>query len=174
MHTKSNIYLVDWGSATLQQIAPYEGTVHYASVSILQQLTQGLDCVKVSPADDLESLVVSFFCIRHLDAHRQLQNVDRLQLPVTVLQWWRQIWMTRPQWQLALGAARAANYGTLADRLQTLLEYTFMVLVGHTYVPYPTYRYAHVIYCSSRLVCCSLNMQDTFVRQLWLRSDKFV
>jgi len=122
MHTKSDIYLVDWGSATLQQMAPYEGTVHYASVSVLQQLTQGLDCVKVIPADDLESLVVSFFCVRHPDAHSQLQNVDRLQVPVTVLQWWRQIWMARPQWQLALKAARAADYNTLADGLQILLE----------------------------------------------------
>ena len=122
MHTTSDIYLVDWGSATLQQIAPYEGTIHYASVSALQQLTQGLDFVKVTPADDLESLVVSFFCIRHADAHSQLQNVDRLQLPVTVLQWWRQNWMTCPRWQLTLGAARAANYDSLADRLQTLLE----------------------------------------------------
>ncbi len=122
IHTKSDIYLVDWGSATLQQIAQYEGTIHYASVSVLQQLTQGLDCVKVTPADDLESLVVSFFCIRHPDAHSQLQNVDRLQLPVTVLQWWRQTWMTRPRWQLASGAARAADHDTLADRLQTLLE----------------------------------------------------
>ena len=40
MHTQSQIYLVDWGSATLQQNAPYEGTLHYASVGVLQQLTQ--------------------------------------------------------------------------------------------------------------------------------------
>jgi len=120
MHTKSDIYLVDWGSATLQQIAPYEGTIHYASVRVLQQLTQDFDCVKVSPADDLESLVASIFCISHPDAHSQLQKVDRL--PVAVLQWWTQAWMTRSQWQLALGAARAANYDTVADCLQALLE----------------------------------------------------
>ena len=122
MHTESDIYLVDWGCATLQQTAPYEGTVHYASFSVLQQLAQDPYCVKVNPADDLESLVVSCFCIRHPDAHSQLQNVDRLQLPVAVLQWWRQVWKTRPQWQLASGAARAADYDTLADCLQTLLE----------------------------------------------------
>ncbi len=122
MHTKSDIYLVDWGSAAQQQIAPYEGTVHYASVSVLHQLTQGLDCVRITPADDLESLVVSFFCIRHPDAHTHLQNVDRLQLPVAVLQWWRQTWMIRPQWQLALEAARAADYDTSADRLRAMLE----------------------------------------------------
>jgi len=120
MHTKSDIYLVDWGSATLQQIAPYEGTIHYASVRVLQQLTQDFDYVKVSPADDLESLVASIFCISHPDAHSQLQKVDRL--PVAVLQWWTQAWMTRSQWQLALGAARAANYDTVADCLQALLE----------------------------------------------------
>jgi len=120
MHTKSDIYLVDWGSATLQQIAPYEGTIHYASVRVLQQLTQDFACVKVSPADDLESLVASIFCISHPDAHSQLQKVDRL--PVAVLQWWTQAWMTRSQWQLALGAARAANYDTVADCLQALLE----------------------------------------------------
>ncbi len=120
MHTKSDIYLVDWGSATLQQIAPYEGTIHYASVRVLQQLTQDFDYVKVSPADDLKSLVASIFCISHPDAHSQLQKVDRL--PVAVLQWWTQAWMTRSQWQLALGAARAANYDTVADCLQALLE----------------------------------------------------
>ena len=120
MHTKSDIYLVDWGSATLQQTAPYEGTIHYASVKVLQQLIQDFACVKVSPADDLESLVASIFCISPPDAHSQLQRVDRL--PVAVLQWWTQTWMTRPQWQLALGAARAANYDTVADCLQALLE----------------------------------------------------
>lgn len=120
LHTKSNIYLVDWGSATLQQIAPYEGTVHYASVRVLQQLIEDSDYVKVSPADDLESLVASIFCISHPDAHSQLQKVDRL--PVEVLQWWTQAWMTRPQWQLALGAARAAKYDIVADCLQKMLE----------------------------------------------------
>ena len=42
MYTQSTIYLVDWGNATLQQSALYEGTIHYASIRVLQQLTQGL------------------------------------------------------------------------------------------------------------------------------------
>ena len=73
MHNQSQIYLVDWGSATLQQNAPHEGTLHYASVGVLQQLTQNLDRVEVGPADDFESLVASMFCISHPDAHSQLQ-----------------------------------------------------------------------------------------------------
>ena len=34
LHTQSKIYLVDWGSATLQQSAPFEGTIHFASVEV--------------------------------------------------------------------------------------------------------------------------------------------
>ena len=120
MHTQSQIYLVDWGSATLQQNASHEGTLHYASVGVLQQLTQNLDKVVVGPADDLESLVASMFCISHPDAHSQLQKVKKLPMPV--MQWWTQIWKPRPQWQLALGAARAANHDSVGDCLLALLE----------------------------------------------------
>ena len=120
MHTQSQIFLVDWGSATLQQNAPYEGTLHYASVGVLQQLTQNLDRVEVGPADDLESLVASMFCISHPDAHSQLQKVKKL--PTPVMQWWTQTWKPRPQWQLALGAARAANHDSVGDCLLALLE----------------------------------------------------
>ncbi|KAL3153923.1 hypothetical protein ABBQ32_013486 [Trebouxia sp. C0010 RCD-2024] len=48
MHTQSQVFLVDWGSATLQQNPPYEDTIHYDC------LTRNLDSVKVGPADDLE------------------------------------------------------------------------------------------------------------------------
>ena len=120
MHTQSQVFLVDWGSATLQQNAPYEGTVHYASNGVLHQLTQNLDSVAVGPADDLESLVASMFCISHPDAHNQLQKVDKL--PIPVMQWWTQTWSPRPQWQLALRAARAADHDSVADFLLALLE----------------------------------------------------
>ena len=117
MHNQSQVFLVDWGSATLQQNALYEGTVHYASTGVLHQLTQNLDSVA---ADDLESLVATMFFIRHPDAHSQLQKVDKL--PILVMQWWTQTWSPRPQWQLALRAARAANHDSLADCLLALLE----------------------------------------------------
>ena len=120
MHTQSQVFLVDWGSATLQQNAPYEGTVHYASTRVLHQLTQNLDSVAVGPADDLESLVASMFCISHPDAHSQLQKVDKL--PIPVMQWWTRTWSPRPQWQLALRAARAANHDSVANFLLALLE----------------------------------------------------
>ena len=120
MHIQSTIYLVDWGSATLLQSAPYEGTIHYASVQVLQQLIQELGRVQVGPSDDVESLVASLFCISHPDAHKELQRVASL--PATVLQWWTQTWASRPQWQMALIAARAANHSTVADCLQALLE----------------------------------------------------
>lgn len=120
MHTQSTIYLVNWGSATLQRNGPYEGTTHYASLGVLHQLTQDRYDVEVEPADDLESLVASLFCISHPDAHNQLQAVKKV--PVTLMQWWDQTWEQRTQWQLALTAARAADYDTLADCLQALLE----------------------------------------------------
>lgn len=120
MYTQSTIYLVDWGSATLLHSALYEGTVHYASVSILQQLAQELDRVEVGPSDDLESLVASVFCVSHPDAHKDLQRVARS--PSTVVRWWTQTGASRPQWQLALTAARAASYDAVADCLQALLE----------------------------------------------------
>lgn len=120
MHTESQIFLVDWGSATLQQTAPYEGTVHYASIGVLHQLSHNLDSVAVGPADDLESLVASMFCISHPDAHSQLQKVDKL--PEPVMQWWETTWSSRVQWQLALTAARAVNYDSVATCLLALLE----------------------------------------------------
>ena len=120
MHAQSTIYLVDWGSATLLQRSLYEGTVHYASLGVLQQLTQDLSIIETGPADDLESLVASVFCISHTDAHQELQRCAKL--PALVMQWWIQTWNSRPQWQLALTAARAANHGAVADCLQALLE----------------------------------------------------
>ena len=90
MHTQSHIYLVDWGSATLQRIAPYEGTIHYASARVLQQLTKAWDRIEVGPADDLESLVASMFYLSHPDAHSQLQKVEKLPMPV--MEWWTQIY----------------------------------------------------------------------------------
>lgn len=86
MYIQSTMYLVDWGTATLQQSALYEGTLHYASVRVLQQLKQQLDRIEVGPSDDLESLVASVFCTSHPDAHTELQKVARL--PARVRQWW--------------------------------------------------------------------------------------
>ena len=80
MHSQSTIYLVDWGSATVQQSGPYEGTMHYASLGVLQQLTQDRFNVEVRPADDLESLDATLFCISHPDAHSQLQTIEKLPL----------------------------------------------------------------------------------------------
>lgn len=120
MYIQSTIYLVDWGSATLQQSAMYEGTLHYASLRVLQQLIQQHDSIVVGPPDDLESLVASVFCISHPDAHTELQKVSRL--PASVMQWWAKTWGMRPHWQLALTAARAVDYTTVADCLQALLE----------------------------------------------------
>lgn len=120
MYTQSTIYLVDWGSATLLHSALYEGTVHYASDRVLQQLAQGLGRVEVGPSDDLESLVASVFCVSHPDAHKDLQRVAKS--PSTVVQWWTQTWASRPQWQRALTAARAATYDAVADCLQAWLE----------------------------------------------------
>jgi len=121
MHSQSTIFLVDWGSATLlQRSLLYEGTIHYASVGVLQQLTQDFTIVETGPADDLESLVASMFCVSHPDAHQELQRGAKL--PALVMQWWIQTWNSRPQWQLALTAAGAANHDAVADCLQALLE----------------------------------------------------
>ena len=120
MYSQSTVYLVDWGCATLQQGAAFEGTVHYASTRVLSQLIQGLDRVKVGPSDDLESFVASLFCISHSAALDELHKVAKL--PAAVMQWWTQTWASRPQWQLALTAARAADHDTVADCLQALLE----------------------------------------------------
>ena len=120
MYSQSTVYLVDWGCATLQQCAAFEGTVHYALTRVLSQLIQGLDMVKVGPSDDLDSLVASPFCISHSAALDELHKVAKL--PAAVMEWWTQTWASRPQWRLALTAARAANHGTVAGCLQALLE----------------------------------------------------
>lgn len=120
MHNQSTIFLVDWGSATLLQRSLYEGTIHYASLGVLQQLTQDLAIIFTGPADDLESLVASVFCISHPDTNQELQRGAKL--PASVMQWWIQTWKSRPQWQLALTAARAANHEAVGDCLQALLE----------------------------------------------------
>ena len=95
MHTQSTIFLVDWGSATLLQKSLYEGTIHNTSLGVLQQPTQDLATIGTGPADDLESLVASMFCVSHPDAHQQLQR--RAKLPASVMQWWTQTWISRPQ-----------------------------------------------------------------------------
>ena len=120
MYSQSTIHLVEWGCATLQQSAAFEGTVHYASIRVLSQLTQGHDRVEVGPSDDLESLVASVFCISHSVALNKLHRVAKL--PAAVMQWWTRTWASRPQWQLALSAARAANHDTVAGCLQALHE----------------------------------------------------
>lgn len=79
MYTQSTVYLVDWGCATLQQCAAFEGTVHCASIRVLSQLIQGLDRVEVGPSDDLESLVASLFCISHPAALDELHRVASCQ-----------------------------------------------------------------------------------------------
>ena len=78
---------------------------------------KNLDRVEVGPADDL---VASMFCISHPDPHSQLQKVKKLPMPV--MQWWTQTWKPQPQWQLALGAARAANHDSVGDCLLAVLE----------------------------------------------------
>ena len=110
MYIQSTIYLVDRGTATLQQSALYEGTLYCASVRVLQQLKQQLDRIEFGPSDDLESLVASVFCISHPDAHTELQKAARVL--ARVMHWWT--WGPRPQWQRALTAARAANHGDLS------------------------------------------------------------
>ena len=111
---------MNWGCATLLQRSLYEGTVHFASAGVLQQLMQDLANVETGPADDLESLVASMFCISHPDAHQELQRVAKL--PASVMHWWTQTWNSRPTWQPALTAARAANHDAVADCLEALLE----------------------------------------------------
>ena len=92
-------------------------------MGVLQQLTQDLSKVETGPADELESLVASMFCIRHQYAHKELQEVAKL--PESVMQLWTQAWNSRPRWQLAFIAARAANHDKVADCWHALLEQSF-------------------------------------------------
>ncbi len=125
----SVLWPIDWGCATRQQHAPFEGTVHYASKAILDQLIleQWLQfkqhaSVLATPADDLESLVCTAFCVTHPDMQVELEKLARHQL-ADILSWWQHTaWASRPAWTEALQAARAQDYTSVGVRLQRLLE----------------------------------------------------
>ena len=127
--TASVLWPIDWGSATSQQPAPFEGTVHYASRAILEQLVlqQLLQLgqhasVRATPADDLESLVCTAFCVTHPDMQVELEKLAKHQL-ADILSWWQDTaWALRPAWTEALQAARAQDYTSVGMRLQRLLE----------------------------------------------------
>ena len=129
--TASVLWPIDWGSATrvgLQQ-APFEGTVHYASKAILEQviLEQLLQpgqhpSVRATPADDLESLVCTAFCVTHPDMQVELEKLPKHQLGDIVSWWQHTAWASRPAWTEALQAARDLDYTGVGVQLQRLLE----------------------------------------------------
>lgn len=123
----STLYAIDWGSATRQQHVPYEGTVHYASEAVLLQLQQQQQHghsanIHSTPADDLESLLCTAFCVTHPDMRVELEKLDKHQF-ANILSWWQQTaWAQRPAWTEALQAARGGDYTSFGMRLQRLLE----------------------------------------------------
>ena len=124
---------IDWGSATRQQHAPFEGTVHYAlhyaSEAILEQLLQQQQqqpgwwpVVRSTPADDLESLVCTVFCLKHPDGQVELEKLAKHHF-ADILSWWQhKAWARRSVWMEALQAARTQDYTSLGMLLQGVLE----------------------------------------------------
>lgn len=123
----STLCAIDWGSATIEQHAPYEGTVHYASEAILEQLQQQQELgdpvlILSTPANDLESLVCTAFCVTHPDLRVELEKLEKHEL-ASILSWWQETaWARRPAWTEALQAARDEDYTSVGVRLQRLLE----------------------------------------------------
>ena len=74
------------------------------------------------PADDLESLVCTAFCLTHPDMRVGLKKLDKDQF-TDISSWWQQIaWAPRPAWKEALQAARVKDYTRVGMQLQRLLE----------------------------------------------------
>ncbi len=77
---KSQAYIVDWGFAVAgtSYTGEYNGTFHFASDSILNQLlTNGIHNIRSRQEDDLISLVRSFFAMKHTALLPELKGISQ-------------------------------------------------------------------------------------------------
>ncbi len=117
-------FLVDWGSAAKKsdKAGPYEGTVHYSATRILIQLAVDKQAVTFTPADDLESLVCSAFCLSHPALQDQLELISKSHV-IQIQEWWQEVvWQRRSRWREAVEAARQNDYRAVQALLQTLMQ----------------------------------------------------
>jgi serine/threonine protein kinase len=123
------LVIIDWGFAVKcpegseSVAAVYEGTIAYASDSVWRQYMDGSGCgeVRVSPADDLVSLVRCMFVMLHPAVQQDLRTLPRDDAQAA-MGFWHRLLAIRPRWQLAVGAAARADYGMVRELLESLLE----------------------------------------------------
>jgi len=116
-----DVLLIDFGfSVDAAKLVPYCGTVHYASNSILEALSQEHQEIQCTPADDLVSLVHSAFSL-HFPAFRskleKIAHYERQQ----IRRFWDETLKNIPHWKACLQAAEQAHYDALAKLLSQFL-----------------------------------------------------
>ncbi len=94
-------------------MAPYCGTVHYASNYILDVLLQGRRQIQCTPADDLVSLVRSAFNLHFLAFRLILENIARSERK-QIRQLWDEALESRPLWKACLQTAEQTHHDVLA------------------------------------------------------------
>jgi serine/threonine protein kinase len=111
----TGVVLLDWAcAATLKgsgetECIDYEGTVHFASVAVLQKLKDGDRSLVYKPADDLESLVYTVFGLMHQAPALQLVKTDY----GGILKAWQASAIKYPLLAERLALARACDYTEL-------------------------------------------------------------
>lgn len=127
--SQPQLVIIDWGFAVKcpdgsdSCTAVYEGTIGYASDSVWQQIIDYWGCgeVRVSAADDLVSLVRCMFALMHPAAHEELRMLPS-GYAQAAREFWHKVLASRPRWQLAVDAAARADYSTVRELLEWLLE----------------------------------------------------
>jgi len=109
--------VIDWGFAEKVDFkGPYSGTLHFASDAVLNDLLSNKLLHKVSPQDDLHSLVRSVYAIMFGDdedlfSSREFAHIKRF---------WQERFKGK-QWENFEKIAEEANYGSLRDSLMSIL-----------------------------------------------------
>jgi serine/threonine protein kinase len=114
--TEHTAVLVEWAASRHLEGAneykgPFEGTVYYAAVSVLEQLADSkASQIVVSPATDLESLVYSAYVLLRGTSSALLVSKDCYG---DISRQWQEQFKNSTRWQERLGLARSCDYDGL-------------------------------------------------------------
>jgi hypothetical protein len=108
--------LIDWASACpAGEATAYSGTTHFASGAVLEQYAESADGVKVFPADDLESLVLTIAAELDRDLLVELSSIKR-DAPRRIAEFWSTKISKWPALGGLVALAREAKYDELLQQ----------------------------------------------------------
>jgi hypothetical protein len=101
-------------------VSPYLGTVRFASARVLDMLEQDAMSFLVTPQDDLESFVKTFFALKYPQAMEQLNMGQREPSRYKAL-WAGWLGMLQ-HWNAVVEAAQSCNYEEVKQQLPMLMR----------------------------------------------------